>query len=159
MESVASEVTKFPYSLGLAGRIGGGFGKAHADDAAYDLYAVAPGALRGGDRVMVDTDLRMAIPEGFAGLVLPRSGLAAKHGVTVLNAPGLIDPGYRGKIGVVLARFAAPGDVETFRWQTGDRIAQLLLVRTAPVEPVLFKPEDFDLLTSERGAGGFGSTG
>ena len=129
--------------------------KSHSHDAAYDLqmsgkdatrFIIAPGAF-----AMIPTALSVSIPEGYAGLVLPRSGLAAKNGVTVLNSPGLIDPGYTGEIKVVLINLGH----EEFVVKNGDRIAQLMLVKTELVR--------FNRVTSlgetQRGDGGFGSTG
>ncbi len=127
--------------------------RAHGDDAAFDLHAderltIAPGA-----RAIVATGVALALPEGSCGLVLPRSGLAARHGVTVLNAPGLIDPGYRGEVKVVLLNSDA---VEPFRIEPGDRIAQLLVLSPGEVALAL---ADSDLSATGRGSGGFGSTG
>lgn len=136
--------------------------KAHADDAAYDLCAAEDFYLTPGDRALVKTGVRLAIPEGFAGLVLPRSGLAIKHGITVLNAPGLIDPGYRGEVGVILVHFGlGSNDRFHFHGKRGDRIAQLLIVRTADVRLAYFTPRQTETLwhPSKRGEGGFGSTG
>lgn len=127
--------------------------KAHPGDLGYDIYAAAPAVLLPGDWSVVQSGIALALPPMVAGLVLPRSGLAAKLGVTVLNAPGLIDCGYRGEIGVVLINH---GD-EPFHVGVGDRIAQLLLVQTSPAElefcQSLPQPED------DRGAMGFGSSG
>jgi dUTP pyrophosphatase len=124
-------------------------------DAGADLLARCEVVLpcRGG-RAVVPTGLALAIPDGFAGLVLPRSGLAARHGLTCLNAPGLIDSGYRGEIRVVLVNHDPERDYAVGR---GDRIAQLVLVR---VEQAAFErvPEG-GLVASERGSGGFGHTG
>ncbi len=108
----------------------------------------------GGGRAVVPTGLAVAIPDGYAGLVLPRSGLAMRHGVTCLNAPGLVDSGYRGELQVVLVNHDPAADYAVSR---GDRIAQLVLVR---VEQAAFQlvPED-GLGDSERGHGGFGHTG
>lgn len=127
--------------------------RSHADDAAFDLRATCMHVLHAGDRGLVETGLELAIPEGHAGLILPRSGLALKHGVTVLNAPGLIDPGYRGRVGVVLHNTSQ----QTFYVEVGDRVAQLLVVRLPDVEFT----ETFALPApaSERGVGGFGSSG
>lgn len=98
------------------------------------------------------TGLAVELPEGHAGLVVPRSGLALKHGISLVNAPGLIDPGYRGEIGVLLLN---TDPAEVFRIEPGDRIAQLLVVPFSAVEV-----ESVDRLgDSERGEGGFGSTG
>jgi dUTP pyrophosphatase len=102
--------------------------------------------------VSVGTGLAVAIPEGHAGLVLPRSGLAIKRGVTLANAPGLIDPGYRGEVRVLLLN---TDQSSAFECGPGDRIAQLLLVPIAAASPV----EADELDSSTRGAGGFGSSG
>jgi dUTP pyrophosphatase len=120
-------------------------------DAGLDLHAAEPGALRPGERRIIRTGVALAIPGGFAGFVLPRSGLALRQGVTVLNAPGLIDAGYRGEIQVLLVNH---GDA-VFEVKRGDRIAQLVIQRIEAVELV----EVEELPDSERGAGGFGSTG
>jgi len=128
---------------------------AREGDAGADLLARTNVVLacRGG-RAVVPTGVAVAIPEGYAGLVLPRSGLAVRHGVTCLNAPGLVDSGYRGELRVVLVNHDPEHDYAVSR---GDRIAQLVLVR---VEEVAFPlvPED-GLGESERGSGGFGHTG
>jgi dUTP pyrophosphatase len=146
--------------------------KAHADDAAYDLRAAESGHLPAGDRMPVKTGLRLAIPVGFAGLVLPRSGLAMKHGITVLNAPGLIDPGYRGEVGVILHNASCPvyepyddgnlafDNLNGFRFERGDRIAQLIIIGVGDFELVYWSPAAFEsLLETTRSEGGFGSTG
>ena len=104
-----------------------------------------------GHRALVPTGLRLEIPAGFEGQVRPRSGLAAGHGVTVLNAPGTIDSDYRGELRVILVNLGA----ESFRVRSGDRIAQLVI---APVAPARFVRAD-DVGASVRGSGGFGSTG
>ena len=124
----------------------------HTDDAGYDLHArerveLAPG----GGRALVPTGLAIAIPAGYAGFVLPRSGLALRHGVTVLNTPGLIDAGYRGEIKALLINHGQ----EPVTLNRGDRIAQLVVQR---VEHVTLAPVR-ELAPSTRGAGGFGSTG
>ncbi|MCB1494082.1 MAG: dUTP diphosphatase [Rhodobiaceae bacterium] len=126
-----------------------------ADAAGMDLVAAvaadAPLTLAPGARALVPTGLQMAIPAGFEGQVRPRSGLAAKHGVTVLNTPGTIDADYRGEVQVILVNLSdAP-----FTIARGDRIAQLII---APVTRVAIAETD-DLDATERGAGGFGSTG
>lgn len=126
---------------------------AHDDDAGCDLVATERVELApGGGRAAVGCGIAVAIPDGHAGFVLPRSGLAAKHGVTCLNAPGLIDPGYRGEVRVILVNTdaATPYVVEP-----GDRIAQLVVQR---VEHVTFETDGV-LEATPRGAGGFGSTG
>ncbi len=126
---------------------------ARRGDAGYDLVAAEACELapRGG-RAQISTGLRVAIPEGYAGLVLPRSGLAAKHGVTCINAPGLIDSGYRGVVRVALVNLD-PQDAYLVR--VGDRIAQLVVV---PVPSATFTVVT-ELPVSDRGDGGFGSTG
>src|SRR5918992_603147 len=98
--------------------------RARSGDAGYDLCCVEPFSLAPGERAVVGTGVAVAVPEGAAGLVVPRSGLAAKHGISVVNGPGLIDPSYRGEIRVVLVNL---GDTK-FEAAQGDRIAQLLLV-------------------------------
>jgi dUTP pyrophosphatase len=126
--------------------------RAHADDAGLDLRSIEDVEIPPGERRRVRTGLRLAIPEGHAGFVLPRSGLALRSGLTLLNTPGLIDPGYRGDIDVI----AHNTDLrEPVRLAVGDRIAQLVLVRLAELEPRAVA----ELPPSERGAGGFGSTG
>jgi len=126
---------------------------ATAGDAGADLVAREGVVLKaGGGRAAVPTGLRLALPEGFAGFVQPRSGLAFKHGVTVLNAPGLIDAGYRDEVRVLLVNHDPSSDYEVRR---GDRIAQLVIQR---VEHVTFVLVDA-LPASERGLGGFGHSG
>jgi dUTP pyrophosphatase len=125
---------------------------AHLGDAGLDLHAVERATIgAGGGRASVGTGLAVEIPPGHAGLVLPRSGLAAKHGIALVNAPGLIDSGYRGELRVLLLN-TDPG--EPFEIEVGDRIAQLLVVPFAEAEPV-----EAGLSASERGEGGFGSSG
>jgi dUTP pyrophosphatase len=126
--------------------------RAYADDAGLDLHAAEDRVIPPGERASVPTGIAVEIPAGQAGLVLPRSGLAARHGIALVNAPGLIDPGYRGEIRVLLLNTDRD---ETFRVSAGDRIAQLVLVRieTPPVVEV------DELGESERGTGGFGSSG
>ncbi|MBA2793803.1 MAG: dUTP diphosphatase [Thermoleophilaceae bacterium] len=126
--------------------------RAHDDDAGYDLRAAEKARLGPGERASVGTGIALAIPQGCAGLVLPRSGLAARHGITVANAPGLIDAGYRGEVRVLLLNTDAS---ESFVVGEGDRIAQLVIVRHEA--PELVESEALD--ESARGAGGFGSTG
>jgi dUTP pyrophosphatase len=124
---------------------------AHPDDAGLDLVAAEGVTLAPGARALVRTGIAIAIPPGYAGFVLPRSGLALRRGVTVLNAPGLIDAGYRGEVKVLLVNHdAAPVSVER-----GERIAQLVVQR---VEAAQLSQVD-ELPPSQRGPGGFGSTG
>lgn len=126
--------------------------RAHPGDAGLDLFAVAGETIPAGQRVAVHTGIAVAIPTGWAGLVVPRSGLARTHGVTVANAPGLIDAGYRGEVVVLLVNLGAR-DVTV---AAGDRVAQLVLVQVATGAVV----ETAELPESDgRGAGGFGSTG
>lgn len=125
---------------------------AHPGDAALDLSANADVEVGPGERAMVPIGLAVAIPEGHAGLVLPRSGLASKQGLTLANAPGLIDSGYRGEVTCAVVNLDRSRSVSI---RKGDRIAQLLIV---PVPAVAPEWAD-ELPTSERGEGGFGSTG
>lgn len=126
---------------------------AHEGDAGYDLRAREAVVLApGGGRAAIATGIAVAIPPGWAGLVLPRSGLALRNGVSCLNAPGLIDSGYRDEIRVVLVNH---DPAEAFSVEVGDRIAQLVI---QPVETVEWAEVD-DLGESARGRGGFGSTG
>jgi dUTP pyrophosphatase len=125
--------------------------RAREHDAGLDLYAAEAVAIAPGGRVLVSTGLAVAIPPGYAGLVLPRSGLAFRQGVTLLNTPGLIDSGYRGEIKVLLINH----DRAATTVARGDRIAQLVIQRVEPAELV----EVEELPASDRGIGGFGSTG
>ena len=125
---------------------------ARAGDAGLDLVAAERVVIEPGARGLVRTGLTLAIPVGYAGFVLPRSGLALRHGLTVLNAPGLIDAGYRGEVQVLLVNHDPSRAVTLER---GERIAQLVVQR---VEQVTLVEVD-ELPSSERGAGGFGSTG
>ena len=124
---------------------------AREGDAGLDLRAAHDATLEPSSRGLVGTGLAVAIPPGYAGLVLPRSGLALSQGVTVLNAPGLVDAGYRGELKVLLVNH---GD-KPVPVRRGDRIAQLVIQRVERAELI----EVNELPTSERGAGGFGSTG
>jgi dUTP pyrophosphatase len=126
--------------------------RAHSGDAGWDLHAAEALSLPPGERGGVGTGIAIAVPDGHAGLVLPRSGIAARHGVTLTNAPGLIDPGYRGEVRVLLLN---TDPSETFEVAPGDRIAQLVLVRFEPIEA----EEMASLEETDRGAGGFGSSG
>jgi dUTP pyrophosphatase len=126
--------------------------QAHEGDAGYDLHAAEATTIAPGERASVGTGIAVAIPEGQAGLVIPRSGLATRHGISVVNAPGLIDSCYRGEVRVLLLNT----DREVpFTVEPGDRIAQLVLVRVEAEEAV--EVEELD--ETVRGAGGFGSTG
>lgn len=126
--------------------------RAHDGDAGLDLYAAEAARLEPGARASVGTGVAVAIPDGHAGLVLPRSGLAARHGITIVNAPGLIDSGYRGEVRVLLLNTDRH---DVFEVEVGDRIAQLLVTPYSGDEPV----EVSDLDQTVRGAGGFGSSG
>lgn len=128
--------------------------RAHAGDAGYDLASVESATLAPGERALVGTGISVAIPEGYAGLVLPRSGLAVRHGVSLVNTPGLIDSGYRGEIRVPLINHDRR---ETFEVEPGMRIAQLLLVRAADASFVAV--ESLEESADGRGEGGFGSSG
>ncbi|HUY29683.1 MAG TPA: dUTP diphosphatase [Acidimicrobiales bacterium] len=126
---------------------------ARPGDAGGDLVARVGAVLTaGGGRALVPTGVTLALPPGYAGLVVPRSGLAAKHGVTCLNAPGLVDSGFRGEIQVLLVNTDPELDYEVHR---GDRVAQLLVVPYAHAAFV----EVVELPPSDRGSGGFGHTG
>jgi dUTP pyrophosphatase len=126
--------------------------RAYAHDAGLDLYALEPVTLGPGERTSVRTGVAVEIPEGQAGLVLPRSGLAARHGIALVNAPGLIDAGYRGELAVLLLNTDREQSCEL---AAGDRIAQLVLVSVAT--PAVVEVEQ--LSDTERGGGGFGSSG
>ena len=126
--------------------------QAHHDDAGHDLHATEAASLAPGARAAVGCGFAMALPADMAALVVPRSGLALKEGLGVLNAPGLIDAGYRGEIKVILVNH---DPAEAREVAVGDRIAQLVLVRLPDVRFV----EVDELPTSGRGEGGFGSTG
>lgn len=125
---------------------------AQAGDAGADLRSTESLVLPPGGRALVGTGLRFALPEGYVAFVVPRSGLAVKHGITVLNSPGTIDAGYRGEIRVPLLN---TDQNDAFTIEPGDRIAQLIVM---PVSRANFVPVA-DLPDSERGTGGFGSTG
>ncbi|HEX6262838.1 MAG TPA: dUTP diphosphatase [Actinomycetota bacterium] len=125
---------------------------AHEGDAGLDLRAWADLVVEPGRRALVPTGLAVAIPEGHAGLVLPRSGLASRSGLTLANAPGLIDAGYRGEIKIAVVNLDPDEPVKISR---GDRIAQLVVVPFSSVEPVAVD----ELPRTSRGVGGFGSTG
>ncbi len=126
--------------------------RAYEHDAAFDLYAAEEALLRPQERAVVGAGIALGLPPGLAALTLPRSGLAAKHGITIVNAPGLIDPGYRGEVRIILLNTDAD---EPFRVAVGDRIAQLLFLPLTAVGldvvPVLDE--------THRGEQGFGSSG
>jgi dUTP pyrophosphatase len=126
--------------------------QAYAGDAGFDLAACDEVVLAPGERAVVGTGLAVEIPDGYAGFVQPRSGLAARHGITIVNSPGLIDSGYRGEIMVVLLNTDRR---ESFTVERGTRIAQLVVVAVPGVELV----EVDALAQSERGARGHGSSG
>jgi dUTP pyrophosphatase len=126
--------------------------RANAGDAGLDLHAAEAATIAPGQRAMIGCGIAIAVPDGHAGLVLPRSGNAARHGISLVNAPGLIDSGYRGEVRVLLLNT----DKEAaFEIEPGDRIAQLLVTPYAGVQPV----EAQELPGTDRGEGGFGSSG
>ena len=124
----------------------------HPGDAGLDLRAAEGVTVKPGERAMVPTGVAVAIPDGHAGLVLPRSGLASKKGLTLANAPGLIDAGYRGEVVCAVVNLDPHEAVEV---SAGDRIAQLVIVALPDVSPAFVE----ELPASSRGEGGFGSTG
>jgi dUTP pyrophosphatase len=126
--------------------------RARSGDAGLDLYAAEAARLGPGERASVGTGIAVEIPDGHAGLVLPRSGIAARHGIALVNAPGLIDAGYRGEVRILLLN---TDRLEPFEIAPGDRIAQLLVTPYATVAPV----DAVELSATERGNGGFGSSG
>ena len=125
--------------------------RAYVGDAGLDLTACERVELAAGERATIGTGLAVAIPEGYAGFVQPRSGLAAKHGLTIVNTPGLVDSGYRGELKIVLLNTDAH---ESFVVEPGMRIAQLVVLQVPGVDPV----EVDELPDTERGVRGFGST-
>ena len=126
--------------------------RANEHDAGWDLRAAEAATIAPGERASVGTGIAVAIPEGHAGLVLPRSGLAARHGIALVNAPGLIDAGYRGEVRVLLLN---TDRAESFEIEPGDRIAQLVITALPEVD---FEEAD-SLSETARGTRGFGSTG
>jgi dUTP diphosphatase len=127
-------------------------GRAYSGDAGLDLVACERHELGPGERALVGTGIAVAIPPGHAGFVTPRSGLAAEHGITIVNTPGLVDSGYRGELRVILHNTDGQG---TFVVEPGMRVAQLVVV--AVPETALLEVDE--LPASERGVGGFGSSG
>lgn len=123
----------------------------YGEDAGIDLLSAEDTVLYTGTHKLIKTGIKIAIPQGYGGFVYPRSGLALKHGVTVLNADGVIDPGYRGELGVILINHGE----EDFNINKGDRIAQLIIHKTFDVE----WEEVDELSISKRAGGGFGHTG
>ena len=128
--------------------------RAYTGDAGYDLTAAERVVLAPGERVVVSTGIAIAVPDGYAGLVLPRSGLAMRFGVSLVNTPGLIDPGYRGELMVPLINHDRD---ETFEVEVGMRIAQLVLVKAA--EAYFVNVELLEESADDREEGGFGSSG
>lgn len=127
-------------------------GNAYAGDAGYDLCAIEEVTLKPFERALIPTGLAVQIPEGYAGFVLPRSGMAIKQGLSLVNAPGLIDSNYRGELKAIAINLDPKNPIEI---HVGDRIAQLVIMK---VETVNFR-EVSELDSSERGEGGFGSSG
>lgn len=120
------------------------------DAAGWDLHALEGGYIHHGQRIVVDTGIALAIPKGFEGQIRPRSGLAAKYGVTVINTPGTIDSDYRGPVKIALINHG-----QDYSWPAGARLAQIVFQRVPSVELELVEELD----ETDRGAGGFGSTG
>jgi len=145
-DSVGSSIVKIKYNdVRFAPR------KAHHDDACYDCFAAASAEIPSSDRCKMPLGFKLEIPRGFEGLIRPRSGLALKYGVTVLNSPGTIDSGYRGEVCVILINH---GD-DIYKIREGDRICQLAIRKIDYFSVV----EAQELRESDRGDGGFGSTG
>lgn len=126
--------------------------RAHEGDAGLDLCALAAGSIGPGERAQVSTGIAIELPPKTVGLVMPRSGLAVRHGISLVNAPGVIDEGYRGEVQVLLLNTDRS---ETWSFDAGERVAQLLVVRVEA--PDVMELEELD--ASARGQGGFGSTG
>jgi dUTP pyrophosphatase len=125
---------------------------AQAGDAGYDLTSRIDITLAPGERALIPTGIAIAIPEGYAGFIQPRSGLASRHGISIVNTPGLIDSHYRGEVKVILVNLDREA---AFQVRRGDKICQLVFQK---VEQVIFR-EVAELDSTERGGGGFGSTG
>lgn len=129
--------------------------KATNGSGAYDLYTTSPAVVYAGDSQTLGTGIAMEIPEGFVGLVCPRSGLADKNKLTVLNGPGVIDSDYRGEVGVIIHNTAIGAGGTSHVFQAGAKVGQILFVKAEAVEF-----EEADVLTeTQRGEGGYGSTG
>ena len=125
---------------------------AHHGDAGVDLFSTINHTLQPGERVLIPTGLKMAIPEGYEGQVRPKSGLALKHGLTVLNTPGTVDAPYRGEVGVILINL----DHKTpYEIKKGEKVAQMVFAKVKHAEFV----ETAELTVTTRGEGGYGSTG
>ncbi len=125
---------------------------AHLGDAGCDLYSRVDTTLKPGERMLIPTGIAISIPQGYAGFVQPRSGLAVKHGLGIVNSPGLIDSHYRGEIGVIMINLDPHEDFEI---EKGQKIAQLVIQKVESVEFLAIDKRD----ATERGEGGFGSTG
>lgn len=125
---------------------------AHSTDAGLDLHALHSHTIQPFERILIPTGIAFEIPTGYAGFILPRSGLSSKFGLTLINSPGLIDSGYRGEICIAAVNLDPHNPVEI---QAGDRVAQLVLLQTPRIEII----ETSHLSSSERGVGGFGSSG
>lgn len=126
--------------------------RAHLTDSGYDLISAVDASIPAGQSKIINTGIYLDIPYPLCGMVVSRSGMAAKHGVTVLNSPGIIDPGYHGEIGVLLYN----GGTEPYSVSAGDRVAQMVFVNTVTVD---FRHTVDTLSGSDRGNNGFGSTG
>ena len=124
----------------------------HEGDAGLDLPSRVDYVLEPGERAMIPTGIAVAIPRGYAGFVLPRSGLASRHGIALVNSPGLVDSGYRGEMAIIMIN---TDKREAFHIKRGDRIAQLVIQKV--VEATTIQVSELD--ATSRGAGGFGSTG
>jgi dUTP pyrophosphatase len=124
----------------------------HEGDAGLDLPSRVDRVLAPGERAMIPTGIAVAIPRGYAGFVLPRSGLASRHGIALVNSPGLVDSGYRGEMAIIMIN---TDKTESFQIKRGDRIAQLVIQKV--VEATTVQVSELD--ATSRGAGGFGSTG
>jgi dUTP pyrophosphatase len=149
MTEITVAVQRLPHAEGLSLPA---YATTHS--AGLDLLAAiaAPIDLAPGERRLIPTGLKIALPDGYEAQVRPRSGLALKHGITVLNSPGTIDADYRGEVGIILVNLGQ----QTFAIQRGERIAQMVV---APISRLAWREQTEDLATTQRGDGGFGSTG